>query len=116
MPLFARLGAAHGAAAAVRGAKESFCARRRADEQIRSGLHRTPDDHRLASFVIPRGQFVMTRAKRACRAFAMHEQSAFFSVYHVLYQVCSVMRDVVYHVHLELFSAAAENFGNSFAH
>src|SRR5439155_7908021 len=95
MPLFARLGAAHGAAAAVRGAKESFCARRRADEQIRSGLHRTTDDHRLASFAIARGQFVMTRAKRARRAFAMHEPGIFFSVVYVPFKLWYVMRDFV---------------------
>src|SRR6266568_6007291 len=91
VPLFARLGAAHGAAAPVRGAKESVCARGCADEQIRAGLHRAADNHRLANVPVARGHFFLSRAERARRAFAMHKQRFLFSLYDVFFQLGGVV-------------------------
>src|SRR6266516_4091143 len=91
VPLFARLGAAHGAAAPVRRAEESFRARRCAHEQIRAGLHAAADDHRLAYLSVTRGHFLVSWPERARRAFAVHEQILFFSIDNMPLQLRSVV-------------------------
>src|SRR5207249_12334041 len=49
VPLFARLGAAHGATAPMRSAKEGFCARSCACDQMRGWLHAASQADRLTS-------------------------------------------------------------------
>src|SRR5204862_6945725 len=93
MPLFARFGSAHGAAASVRGAEKSFCARRCAHEQIRAGFHAAADDHRLANLSVARGYFLVSGPECARGAFAVHEQFLVFSIDNVALLLCLVVCD-----------------------
>src|SRR5207247_3189314 len=99
VPLFARLGTAHCAAASMRRAEECFCARCGAYEQIGAGLHAATDDHWLANLAITSGHFLVSRAECARRAFARNEQRLFFSIDELAFLLRGVVRAVVHHAH-----------------
>src|SRR5205807_10454911 len=95
--------------------KIGLSARARTRRQIRPRLHRAANDRRLADVAVTRSHFVVARAERAGRAFAMNKERLFFSIDSMLFQLRGVVRDVVDHLHPEVFGAAAEYFGKNFA-
>src|SRR5438128_8766544 len=111
---FPSLVPAHRATASVRRAEESFRARRADHAQIRPSLHAAADDHWLANLAITRSHFLMSRSECARRAFAVNKQFLFFSIDNVTFQLGGVVRDVVNHLHREVFGATTKYFRKNF--